>query len=179
MTRYALLLKGVNVGGKKKIAMAELRELLAGLGHTDVRTLLNSGNAVFDSPSTDRAGLLEDIERVLAERYGTRAASLLRTGPELATVIAGNPLLTAETNGSRMLTLFLSETLDPDLLAVHDPTALDPAAVRLGDGVIYQSCPDGILKAPDVSTFVEKRFKIVVTGRNWNTVHKLHALLAT
>ncbi|MFC5996762.1 hypothetical protein ACFQE5_21375 [Pseudonocardia hispaniensis] len=61
--------------------------------------------------------------------------------------------------------------------AEHDPTALDPQRIRLGDRVIYQWCPDGILQAPDVSAFVMKHWNLVVTGRNWNTVTKLAALL--
>ena len=81
-------------------------------------------------------------------------------------------------NGSRMMALFLSAAPDPEAAAAHDPVALDPDRVRVGDRVIYQWCPDGVLKAPDVSAFVMKHWKVTVTGRNWNTVTKLADMLS-
>jgi uncharacterized protein (DUF1697 family) len=177
MPRYALLLKGINVGGNKKIAMADLRALLSDLGFTDVRTLLNSGNAVLTGDETDPERLASRIETAIADRFGMRVRCLVRTGEDLRRVIAGHPLRDVATNGSRMMALFLFAVPDPALMAEHDPTALAPAHVHLRDGVVYQWCPDGILEAPDVAGFVEKRLEVTVTARNWNTVEKLSALL--
>lgn len=73
---------------------------------------------------------------------------------------------------------FLSSAPKPELLEAHDPRTLDPHATALGDRVIYQWCPDGVLKAPPVGGYVEKHLGVAVTARNWNTVTKLGALLA-
>jgi len=179
MPRYAALLRGINVGGKKKIAMADLRALLSGLGFTDVVTLLQSGNAVFTSPESAPDDLAQRIERAIAEGFSMPVRCLVRTGPELRAVIDGNPFTEAAVEGSRFLALFLAANPDPDLLTTYDPRPLAPSRVALGDRVIYQWCPEGILAAPNVSGFVEKKLKIAVTGRNWNTVTKLAALLAS
>lgn len=173
-TRYALLIRGINVGRNKRLAMADLRELLMSLGCTDVRTHLNSGNAVFTSATP---GLEARIEDGLAAELGLGVRCIVRSAEEMRTVIDGHPLRDVATDGSKMLALFLSAAPDPGLLVLHDPIALDPTRAVLGDRVIYQWCPDGVLAAPAVSGFVEKNLEVAVTARNWNTVTKLSELL--
>ncbi len=177
MTRYALLLRGINVGGRATIAMADLRALLTGLGCTEVRTLLQSGNAVVTVARGRSAQWAARIEQAISDRWGLTVRCLIRTAEELDAVIAGNPLAEVATNGSRMMALFLSASPDADLLATHDPVALSPEQISLGDRVIYQWCPDGVQAAPQVGPFVERKLKVTVTARNWNTVTKLAALL--
>ena len=106
-----------------------------------------------------------------------KVSVLIRTGADLRAVIDAHPLAEVATNGSRMMALFLSDAPDPKLLAANDPTQLDPDRVRVGDRVIYQWCPEGILAAPNVHGYVEKNLRVAVTARNWNTVTKLGALL--
>jgi uncharacterized protein (DUF1697 family) len=170
------MLRGINVGGHKKVAMADLRALLTRLGFTDVATLLQSGNAVFNAPEALPDELAARIERALADEFSMSVRCMVRTGPELRAVIEGNPFADV-TQGSRFLALFLSANPDPELLAKYDPRNLAPSGVELGDRVIYQWCPEGILAAPNVHGFVEKNLKVAVTGRNWNTVTKLGVLL--
>lgn len=177
MPRYAALIRGVNVGRNKKLVMAEFRELLSTLGHTEVRTHLNSGNAVFSSGGKDTAELAREIEHGMAEQLGLTIRCLVRSSAEMQTVIKGNPLKTDATNGSKMLVHFLSAAPDPALLATHDPRELDPNTVALGERVIYQWCPDGVLQAVPAGGFAEKHLHVTVTARNWNTVSKLGALL--
>jgi uncharacterized protein (DUF1697 family) len=177
--RYAALLRGINVGGRQKIPMADLRTLLAALGHTEVRTLLQSGNAVFSAASADPDTLADAISARILDDLGLTVRCLVRTRDEQHAVIAGNPLRDVATDGSRMLVSFLSRAPDPALLAVHDPVALAPGQIHLGDRVMYQWCPDGILEAPPAGIFVERRLKVAATTRNWNTVTKLGALLDT
>jgi uncharacterized protein (DUF1697 family) len=190
---YVVLLRGVNVGPHKRIAMADLRELLGGLGLTDVRTVLQSGNAVVTvgpadpaqahsaqahSAQAHSAVLARRVEQELAERLGLRAGCLVVPGADLLQVVARNPFPDLADHGSRYLAIFLSERPDPALRAEHDPVGLDPDRVRVGERVIYQWCPDGILQAPPVSGFVEKRWRVTATARNWNTVAKLAALVS-
>jgi uncharacterized protein (DUF1697 family) len=176
--RYAALLRGTNVGGNKKLAMSELRELLEAIGCTEVRTYLQSGNAAFVSSNADSQEVARQIEQAIQDRLGMSLRCLTRTALELETVIADNPLSDVATDGGRMLALFLSAPLGQDHLAVFDPTSLDPETIRLGDRVIYQWCPDGIMAAPAPGPLLEKRTGIAVTARNWNTVTKLRELLS-
>jgi uncharacterized protein (DUF1697 family) len=177
--RYAALLRGIDVGGNKRLAMSDLRELLVAIGCTDVRTYLQSGNAVFVSSNADAQDMAGQIEQAVADRLRMSLRCLVRTADELEAVIAGNPLSDVSTDGARMMALFLSAPLGPDQLVMFDPTALDPETIRLGDRVIYQWCPDGVLAAPAPGPLVEKRTGIAVTARNWNTVTKLRELLAS
>jgi uncharacterized protein (DUF1697 family) len=178
MPRYALLIRGINVGGRSKLAMSDLRELLTGLGCRDVRTHLQSGNAVFASPQRSQPALAARIEQAIGNELGLSVRCLTRNASELRSVIEGNPFSGIATEGSRFLALFLAAEPDSGLLAANDPCALAPAYIRLGDRVIYQWCPDGILQAPNVSSFVERKLKVAVTGRNWNTVTKLGELMS-
>jgi uncharacterized protein (DUF1697 family) len=175
--RYVALLRGINVGRNKKIAMADLRELLTGLGYTDVRTHLQSGNALFTATGSP-ARLSKQIEVAIQDELGMDVRCLIRSAKEIRAVIDANPLADVATNGSRFLALFLSTAPDPKLLKQHNPVDLAPDDIRIGDRVIYQWCPDGILAAPPISGFVEKHLKVVASARNWNTVTRLGELLA-
>jgi uncharacterized protein (DUF1697 family) len=177
MARFAALLRGINVGPNKRIAMADLRQLLADLGFTDVRTLLQSGNAVFTTRKAEPEKLAQRIEDAITGQLELDVRCLVRTSDELRTVIEGNPLGDVATNGSKLMALFLSGAPDPTLLKAHDPRSLAPEEIRLGDRVIYQWCPDGVLAAPPAGGFAEKYLDVTVTGRNWNTVTKLGVML--
>lgn len=174
MTRFAVLLRGINVGTAKRVAMADLRDLLDGLGFSAVRTHLNSGNATVAGPDGEHAGR---IEAALRERFGFEVRTIVLTAGELRAIVDGNPFAGVATNGSRMMAHVLSAAPDPALLAAHDVVALDPQRAALGPRVIYQWCPDGLLAAPPLGAFAERHLGVTVTARNWNTVTKLDSLL--
>jgi uncharacterized protein (DUF1697 family) len=174
--RYVALLRGINLGKAKRVAMADLRELLGAVGYTAVRTHLNSGNALFSGDDADPAEHARRIEGAITERLGLDVRCVVLTADDLRAIVDGNPLADVATNGSRMMVHVLEPAPDPDLLAEHDPVALDPENARLGPRVIYQWCPDGVIAAPPVG-FPEKRFDITATARNWNTMTRLVELL--
>jgi uncharacterized protein (DUF1697 family) len=176
MARYALLLRGINVGGNKKIAMADLRELLGKLGFTEVQTLLQSGNAVVAS-KLSAAKVAALTEKGIEDAFGMKVRVLALTGAYLQAVIDAHPLADVADNGSRMLALFLFDKLDPQRLSTHDPATLEPGRIFVGDRVVYHWCPDGQLQAADLTNYLVKHHKATVTARNWNTVAKLAALV--
>jgi uncharacterized protein (DUF1697 family) len=177
MARYAVLLRGINVGGNKKIAMADLRNLLGKLGFTDVATLLQSGNAIV-STELSAAKAVAAIEQGIEDAFGMKVRCLALTGAQLQAVIEAHPLAEVADNGSRMFALFLFDVLDRARLSTHNPEAVEPGRIFVGDGVVYHWCPDGVLEAVDLAAFLTKNHKVTVTSRNWNTVTKLAALLA-
>jgi uncharacterized protein (DUF1697 family) len=178
--RYAALLRGVNVGGNKKIAMADLRLLLTGLGHADVKTHLQSGNAVFTAASADAAAVAAELEAALAAELGLASRVLLRTGPELTAVVDGNPFPSAEDDPSHHLVQFLFEPLnqaDRAHLSELDPAAFAPEDYRIGDGVIYFRFVPNFMDSKLNGAFTKHAGKrVALTGRNWNTVRKLQIL---
>ena len=183
--RYAALLRGVNVGGKK-LAMADLRNVLTGLGHGDVSTLLQSGNAVFTAPASDPAKLAARIEAALAADLGLATKVLVRNHSELVQVVEENPFPTAEEEPAKHLVQFLFEPLDARArraIEEFDATAFAPEDFRVGPGVIYFRFPNGIGRNVMDAAFSKhltanfaKTVRPVMTGRNWNTVRKLRDL---
>jgi uncharacterized protein (DUF1697 family) len=175
MARYAVLLRGINVGGNKKIAMADLRQLLSRLGYTDVVTHLQSGNALFTAPGKPDQ-LAADIEAGIVSELGMKVSCLIRTRAQLQAVVAGNPFGDLATDPSRLLVMFLSGKPDPARLADLDPATFAPDLFAVGDRELYLWCPNGISKSKLTPIPWDKRLQLVATGRNWNTVTKLLAL---
>ncbi len=173
--RQIALLRGVNVGGNNMVAMAALRELLGALGYEDVRTHLQSGNAVFAAATPPELSA-RAIEDRLAGSLGLRVPVLVRTRDELAEVVATNPLGEATSEPSRLLVNFLSRKPDGELLDALDPADFEPETFAAGAREIYVWCPDGVRATKLGYAFWEKRLKVTATARNWNTVTRLLAL---
>ncbi|MEU3725223.1 DUF1697 domain-containing protein [Streptomyces sp. NPDC031705] len=173
--KYAALLRGINVGGNKKVPMAELRSLLEGLGHGDVQTYLQSGNAVFSSPQTDPATLARALEAAIEEHFGFRVACLVVDGDHLATVAEACPFPAADLEGRQLHATFFSEQPGPERFAALDAPAYLPEEYRLGDRVLYLYAPNGLGRSKLAEALARPAVVkgLDVTTRNWNTVLKL------
>lgn len=178
MKTHIALLRGVNVGGNKKVAMADLRAFVGALGFQEPRTLLQSGNLVFRSDGQRDNGALETfLDEQAAEHLGLRTKFLVRTVSEWAEVIARNPFPeAARTHPGRLLVVFFREP--PTFEAVQTLRGAMIASERIHpDGKqLYASLPDGIGDSKMAAVLVSPRFSKEATGRNWNTVFKLGAL---
>lgn len=178
MTRYAGLLRGINVGGNKKIAMADLRKLVEGLGHEDVKTLLQSGNVVFGSASTDQVALAAQLERAIEAELGLSVGCLVRDGSDLARIIAANPLGGVADNPSRQFVVFLSGEVDPAKLAEVEALAKPGERLAAGEREVHLWLPAGAAESKLTHLLFQKRLGVTIaTARNWNTVTKLATLL--
>lgn len=166
MKAYAALLRAINVGGTGKLPMAELRELCAGCGFTDVSTYIQSGNVVFRSKLSER-GVKRALEQALAKKMGKPFGALIRTGAELEAVLGDNPFPKAPP--AQLLVLFLDAPPPADCLDKIVIPGREELALRGRELFIF--FPDGMgrskLKVP---------LQKVCTGRNLNTVRKLAAL---
>jgi uncharacterized protein (DUF1697 family) len=166
MTRYAALLRAVNVGGLT-VRMTDLKALCEAAGFSDVRTYIASGNVVFDSDQPP-ARIKEAIEAGLKDLVGKPVPLFLRTGPELAAVAAANPF--ADANPSRVMAVFLDATPSPAALAekvMHQTIE----QIAPGDRVVYVHYPDGMGRSK-----LKVRALEPGTARNMNTVAKLAEL---
>ncbi|MFJ1621511.1 DUF1697 domain-containing protein [Streptomyces sp. NPDC088190] len=180
MTMYAALLRGINVSGHKRVPMAELRALLTELGHGDVRTHLQSGNAVFSSASDDENALAAELERAIEQRFGFPVPCLVRDGAYLAAVAAACPFPAAELEGKQMHITYYDRPVDADRFARIDPAAYLPEAFSLGDRALYLYAPDGLgrSKLAEALSRSSVTKDTVATSRNWNTVARLVELTA-
>ena len=173
--RQVALMRGVNVGRAKRVAMAELRALVEELGYSDVRTLLNSGNVVFTTPRAAPGNAAARIEKALAARLGVSARITVLTAAELAAMVAENPLGEIANDPSRLVVCVLANPADRSRLKPMLKLDWGKEALAIGTRVAYVWCPDGIL-ASRVLEAVNRMLGDAVTTRNWATVTKLHAL---
>jgi len=176
MAPFVLLLRGINVGRNKRLAMADLRDLLTDLGYDDVRTHLNSGNAVFVGPAGKPAAVAATIQAAISDRLGMSVPSLVLTAAELAAVVRGNPFPERVTDGAKLMAHLLFATPTAAARKAFDPVTLDPDNIRVGERVVYQWCAGGLLDAPAVGPAVIKHWGTDVTARNWNTMATLAKL---
>ncbi|MEV6792051.1 DUF1697 domain-containing protein [Streptomyces sp. NPDC051320] len=172
---YAALLRGINVSGHNKVPMAELRALLTELGHQNVRTHLNSGNAVFSSESTDQDELAAGLEKAIQNHFGFSVPCLVRDGRYLRAVAEACPFPAAELAGKQLHVTYFSGPVDLGRFAAIDPEAYLPEEFRLGDRALYLYAPDGLgrSKLAEVLNRPAVNRGITGTSRNWNTVVKL------
>ena len=177
MVTVVALLRGINVGRAKRVSMADLREVVTSLGHTDVRTVLQSGNVVFTAERPVDAGAAAALEQALLQATGVQATAILVPGEDLAAIAAANPLQDITTDASRGFVTFLSRPLDPALVPVPDADVLAPEVLVVAENAIYQWCPDGAL-ATKVTPAWWRQLDRVVTTRNWRTVQRLVELCA-
>jgi uncharacterized protein (DUF1697 family) len=171
VTRQIVFLRGINVGGHRRIPMADLRALLERLGYEGVRTHLQSGNVVLETKALGSA-----IERGIEDGLGVQVEVFVRTRDELAEVIARDPLGKVATNPSRYLVSFLSAK--PAAARVREAAAVDVAPeqfVVIGRE-IYAWHPKGLQASKLAKVLSERRLGVTATARNWNTVTKLLAL---
>jgi uncharacterized protein (DUF1697 family) len=174
-TRYVALLRGINLGTARQVAMPRLREMLTERGHGSVRTHLRSGNVVLDSDLGEE-DLATDVSRAIEKEFGFEVPVVVRTGDELAAVVAGDPFATEATDPARYLVTFLPEAPPPDMVDAL-PTA-DVGDYLVRGRELYLWLPDGIQNTPLASWKWDRLLGIPGTARNWNTVTKL-AELAT
>jgi uncharacterized protein (DUF1697 family) len=172
-TRFVALLRGINVGRAHQLGMPRLTELLTGRGYGNVRTHLRSGNVVLDSDLSE-AELAADLSGAIEQEFGFDVPVVVRTGAEIAAVVAGDPFATVATDPARYLVTFLPE---PPAAAAVD--ALPPAAsgeYLVRGRELYLWLPDGIANTPLAGWKWDRLLGVAGTGRNWNTVRKLAEL---
>ena len=172
MAHVVALLRGINLGSRNRIGMADLRALVTDMGYEGVRTHLQSGNVVLTTrQAPDTAG--RAIEREIRTRLGLEIDVIIRTGAEIAEIVDANPLGDVATNGSRHFVVFLSEAPDP--AALRELTGQDFAPERLAarGRELYAWCPDGVRDSRLFKALGRQRLAPTSTFRNWNTVTRL------
>ncbi|MFY1825261.1 DUF1697 domain-containing protein [Myxococcus fulvus] len=176
MTRYALLLRGVNVGTKNSLPMAELRAMLSELGCLDVKTYVQSGNAVFTT-KLGAAALTKAIEEALEQSMGRPIATTLRTLKQLQAVVDGNPFADVATNPSSLCVTFLADAPTKAELAPLHAQEWAPELFQVAGKEIYSWYPNGQGKSALAVALGKLALRGTVTTRNWNTVLKLLEML--
>jgi uncharacterized protein (DUF1697 family) len=177
MRRHVALLRGVNnIGAARRVAMADLRTLVEGLGYRDVRTVLNSGNVVFSATGGRGDDAAARIGKRLAAELGVTCSVLVLSASEVATLVRENPFARMEKDPSRLLVVVLRTRQDRELLEPLLARRWRPEALAVGRRVAYLWCADGVAESV-LWPAVDRALERTGTGRNMATMARLLALV--
>jgi len=168
--RYVGLLRGVNVGGRNKVSMAELRALVESLGYREVRTFIQSGNVIFaaDGPVTAKA-----LESAIAVKFNISVAVVLRTPGELEQVLRENPFTGADP--SNLHVGFMTQRPSAEVVAALDHDRFLPELFAVIGAELYLWLPDGMARTK-LPGYLDRQLRTPTTIRNWRTLNKLAEL---
>jgi uncharacterized protein (DUF1697 family) len=174
LVKYISILRGINVGGNRKILMADLKSMYEDLGFSDVTTYIQSGNVIFNTSITNPAKLEEIIKNSIAKNFGFDVPVIIRSIEEMQQVISENPFLNnADFDPKKLYVTFLSEPID----MVHEnniiPQDYLPDQFKILGQHIYVYYAEKISSSKLIQSLFEKQYKVTATTRNWNSVNKL------
>lgn len=175
VTRQIALLRGINLGSRRRVAMGDLRELLTSLGYDDVRTYLQSGNVVLTSERPAQR-LERDLEQQISAKLGIDTRVIVRSRDELADIVERDPLGAVVDDPKRYQVTFLSAQLDPGPLRELADLDVAPERFVVSGREIYAWHPKGVQQSRLAGILTDRRLSVTATTRNWNTVTKLLAL---
>lgn len=177
MTRFVALLRGINVGGTRKLPMAELRTQAGKLGWRDVATYIQSGNLVFTA--TGKAPALEaELETALARHFGFEVPTLVRSAREWNALVAANPLPElAEADSAHLLVGLTKAKPRKEALAELRARAQGKERVELAGGALWLHYADGVARSKLTPAVLDRCVGSTVTARNWRTVQELASML--
>ena len=178
MKTYVALLRGINLGSQKRVAMADLRGLFEDLGAKDVATYVQSGNVVFKS-ADGAEQLTRAIERRFRRDLGLSVTVVVLSRAQLTKVLGGNPFARAKTEQAKLHVTFLAEKPPRAKVGKLDPEAGQPDEFRLVGRQIYLHCPNGYGRSKLTNAYFEKQLGVAATTRNWRTVTKLGELTSS
>ncbi len=179
MTKYIAILRGINVGGKRKILMADLKELFSEIGFADIQTYIQSGNVIFNTKrKDDNIELANKIEQSIAKNYDFKVPVIVRNVEELNEAISNNPFF--EKNDIERLHLtFLKEVPETEKLDKIKTYDYSPDKFEIKDKNVFVYCSGKYSDSKLTNKFFESKLKVLATTRNWKTVLKLLELLNT
>jgi len=170
--RHVVLLRGINLGSRNRIAMPKLREALEEAGFEEVQTYLQSGNVVVTSRAKPET-VARKCEKLIEERFGFDIAVVVRSRAELAGVVKRNPLAEVATDPKRYQVTFLAKKLAPKVVRELKETAADGEQVVVSGREVFAWHPDTIARSRLWNRLAGKGLGVTATSRNWTTVEAL------
>ena len=175
MTQYIAILRGINVGGNRKIQMADLKALFAELGFTEISTYIQSGNVLFSSAKPeDTVALGDKLEQAIADTFGFGLPVIVRTVEELQQAVATNPFFASpDADIERLHLTFLKTAPEAAQLDDINQINLSPDKFSIIGNHAFVYCSGRYSDSKLTNAFFEKKLKVPATTRNWKTVLKL------
>ncbi|MEZ5009308.1 MAG: DUF1697 domain-containing protein [Chitinophagales bacterium] len=174
LVKYISILRGINVGGKRKILMEDLRAMYKALGFSDVITYIQSGNVIFNTSTTNLKELEEKIKDSIAKKFGFDVPVIIRSIEEMQQVVSENPFSNeADFEPKKLYVTFLSEPIDRVYENNILPQEYLPDRFKIMGQHIYVYYAEKISSSKLIQSLFEKQYKVTATTRNWNSVNKL------
>jgi uncharacterized protein (DUF1697 family) len=178
MKKFISILRGINVGGHKKIKMDALRQLFINLGYRNVKTYIQSGNVIFSSENTESGELEKIIAQEIIQTFGFEVPVLIFSAEELTDILENNPFGTDDAKDPSFIYItFLSENPNPDILKKIAGSTFRPDEFVNINRAVYLYCPGGYGNTKLTNTFFENKLKLTATTRNLNTATELFKLI--
>jgi uncharacterized protein (DUF1697 family) len=171
------MLRGINLGARNRVAMGDLRTLVAGLGHRDVQTYVQSGNVVFRTAERDPATIAAGVERAIAGTLGLEVTVVVRSAAQMARAVAGNPFPDADP--AHLHVTFLADTPTRERSEPLAAMSFAPDELRVVRADVYLRCPNGYGRSKLSNDFLERKLGTPATTRNWRSVTALADLVRT
>jgi uncharacterized protein (DUF1697 family) len=174
MATFVSLFRAINVGGNNRVPMPELKALHEALGLKNLNTYLQTGNVIFESADTDTNQLAAQIANAVTQKFGFHVEVMVRTAAELKALVAKNPYLNQPTKEPQWLVvMFLASRPEEAAKQALRSAYSGPEEFSIGEQELFIYYPEGIGRSKFTNAFIEKKLKVLGTGRNWNTVAKL------
>lgn len=172
MIKKIAILRGVNVGGKRKMLMADLRKVCEELGWQNVKTYIQSGNLIFDAEG-EYSDLESSLEKAIINAFGFDVPVIIRDAGELQALVLNSPFYTAEAEISTLHLTFLKEKPSPESTTELQKYDFEPDKFILDNKDVFVFCAGKYHRSKLSNNFFEKKLKTGATTRNWKTVLKL------
>ena len=177
MPVYVALLRGINLGGHKKIKMEELRASLTAMGFAEVKTYIQSGNVVFKAAKISDKALSKKIEATILSKFGHSVSVIIRTAEEIEQVIANNPFLKQpDIDHTKLHVMFLREPPAQSALKQLETFVLKPDQFRSLGKELYFYLPNGVAESAVMKKPIDRVLAIPTTMRNWRTVNTIQQM---
>lgn len=175
--RYAALLRGVNVGGANKIAMASLADLFLQAGCRNVQTYIQSGNVVFAAQPKVALAAVSAVCSAVQQQFGFQTQIVLRSLEEMERIAASHPFFRDDEELGKFHVVFLADAPSPERIAALDPQRSPPDQFKVLGKEVYLYMPNGMARTKLSNAYFDSKLKTVSTVRNWRTVQKLLELM--
>lgn len=180
MHTYISLLRGINVGGRNKIKMADLKLIYQQFGHQDVQHYIQSGNIIFKSTESDIPVLENQIKDQILKDYGYQIKIMIKKADIMKTIVESNPFLKGRDEDIKFLSLsFLSEIPSSDLVDNLKDFQYKTDEFAIHENLIFLFTPGGYGTTKLSNNFFERKLKVSATTRNWKTILKLQSMLSS
>lgn len=174
MEKYISILRGINVSGKNKIKMDDLKLIYESVGFKNVATYIQSGNVIFEFKTVDRKELSELISGSIKKKLEFDVPVFVLTSDKLNEIFSNNPFINnRDENISKLHVTVLDNSPDKNLVSELLKTNSGIDEFILKDNIVYLFCPSGYGKTKLTNAFFEKKLKVSATTRNWKTITKL------